>query len=284
MLNDIEQEFIEFVSKKRNYPLNKIKAIYLETKNKFKFSSDEYKNICSEVHELNKILYDDTDEKDIIDSYRFHELMHTFRQISYSYPKKTQHGLKNQLQKILNEIIYIMRELILKPFLRKFRKKKTSKYNIKEISEFIMNNIKKPPIIVDYGCGLAYISFNIAKINKNTKVYLLDIDCLHLDFIEYYFKKNKIDIDVIRITKDNLYPKLPNHNICIANQVFEHLLDPVRAFNNIFESLEKGGLLIGEFSNKSSELFHVSPNLSIIRERIGKNFKRIGEIFYLKIS
>jgi len=286
MLNDIEQEFIKFVSEKRNRSISTISSVYLETKNKFKFTSDYYRDFCNKVHELNKILYDDTDEKDIIDSYKFHELLHNFRLISYSFPKKSKPSLKEyfNLKKIKNEIIYIMKELILKPLQEKLGKKTRTEYSLKEIAEFLLINIKYRPIIVDYGCGLAYISFNIARINKTAKIYLVDIDCLYLDFAEYYFQKKKIDVEVIRITKDNLYPKLPNHNICIANEVFEHLLDPLQAFDNIYESLQKEGLLVGNFSDKSEELFHVSPDFSIIREKIENNFEKIGKIFYKKIS
>jgi hypothetical protein len=84
-LNEIEKYFIEFFAAKKNRPYKDIEAVFLATRDRYAFAGREYRDSCHVVFNLYKIMYDNTDEKDSIDSYKFHELLHLFRMISYSY-------------------------------------------------------------------------------------------------------------------------------------------------------------------------------------------------------
>ena len=126
------------------------------------------------------------------------------------------------------------------------------------------------------------ISFNIAKFNNNSKIYLVDIDCLILEFTEFRFKKHRIDVEVIPVTKNNIYPELPKHNICITADVMEHLFRPMIAYNNIYSAMIPNGLLYGDFNNRYKEMFHVHPDLYELRNRLKSDFNRIGNLYYQK--
>ena len=65
----------------------------------------------------------------------------------------------------------------------------------------------------------------------------IDIDCLTLEFTEFRFNKHQVNVEIIPVSKNNLYPKLPVHNICIATEVMEHLIQPLKAYQNIKNSL-----------------------------------------------
>ena len=148
------------------------------------------------------------------------------------------------------------------------------------IANFLVERINTTPTVVDYGSGLAYVSFEIARIRNKAKIYLVDIDCLHLEFAVFRFKKYGFNIEVIKVTEDNMYPKLPEHNICIATEVMEHVFQPLTVYRNIIESLDSGGILYGNFADHQEGMFHVSPDLRDLRERINQNFDQLDLLCY----
>ncbi|MCK5096133.1 MAG: class I SAM-dependent methyltransferase [Candidatus Pacebacteria bacterium] len=287
-LNQIEEDFIEFISLKRGFSYEEIKNYFLSTKKDFDFSSQEYRQICIDNYNLCKIIYDDTDEKDIIDSYKHHALMHAFRFISYSYlnsdSKKVCYLKKLKGYILKGEFFKILKRKVLRLL---FWNKKMSQgidsvgygATAKKIIKILGD---ATPVVVDYGCGFGYLSFEIGMLRKDSKIYLVDIDSLNLEFAAFRFKKHNIDVETILITKDNIYPKLPQHNICIATEVMEHIMNPLVAYKNIYKGMEKGGVLYGNYDDHSDIMFHISPDLSKLREYISKDFEKINGLFYKK--
>ena len=270
-LNQVEKDFIEFTSKKRKRPYEEMADIYLSTKNRFEFSSFEYRKLNEDIHNLFKIIYNDKNEEELIDSYKFHALMHLFRFISYSYPQ-------NQVQRkgIFGKLLNFKKE--------KFQTTKTMDSKFFGIVKLLVEKTKKTPIVVDYGCGLGYVSYEISTFEKKSKIYLVDVDCLTLEFAEFRFKKRGVNVKIIPVSKDNIYPKLPKHNICIATEIMEHIIQPLKVYQNIWDSLEVGGIIYGNFEDHKKEMFHVSPNLSELRCRLREGFERIGDMVYKKIK
>jgi 2-polyprenyl-3-methyl-5-hydroxy-6-metoxy-1,4-benzoquinol methylase len=267
-LNQVEKDFIEFISKKRNRPYKEIENIYFTSKNRFEFSSSKYRELNESIHNLFKIIYGDKNEKELIDSYKFHALMHLFRFISYSYPQ-------NQVQGNAKDIFWKLLNFKKEKFQTKIPNTMDSRFF--RIAKFLVKKTNKTPVVVDYGCGLGYISFEISTLEKKTKIYLVDIDCLTLEFAEFRFKKHGVDVKVVPVSKKDMYPKLPKHNICIATEVMEHVIQPLKVYQNIRDSLEVGGILYGNFADHKKEMFHVSPNLSKLRCRLNEDFERMEE-------
>lgn len=245
-LIEIETEFVEFLVGRLETSKDEVYSNYIKTKNKFNFSGNGYKKHLAGFHDLHGVLYNDATDRNIVESMRFFELMHTFRFISYRFVESTVEEFENKAKRIL---------------------------------EFIDD-----PIILDYGCGLGHISYEICKMNSNTKVFLLDIDCLSLDFAEYRFKQKNFNVEKIGVTENNIYPALPSHNICIAAEVMEHLKNPTRALSDINKSMIPSGVLYGTFSNHKSGLFHPSFDLSLFRKELCKNFKEIEKKLYRRNS
>ena len=106
---------------------------------------------------------------------------------------------------------------------------------------------------------------------------------LCLEFSAYRFKKHGIDVTAIPVTQDNPYPKLPKHNICIATEVMEHVPRPLEVYRNIYESLEVGGILHGNFEDHAHGLYHPSGDLKELREQLPNNFQVIEPRFYKRI-
>lgn len=146
----------------------------------------------------------------------------------------------------------------------------------REFARLLLEKVEKPTI-VDYGCGEARISMEVALMEPETMVYLLDVDCMTLDFTAFRFAKAGIRHEVIRVTEETVYPPLPPHNVCIAAEVFEHLRDPMQAYRNILTALDKDGILVGCFDDHRPGGFHVTPDLNDIRLQIEEDFVRLPD-------
>lgn len=285
-LNEVETDCIEFLSEKTNRPPADVEESFLATRKRFKFHGLGYRDLCVTIYRLSSVLYDDGDEAATIESYKFHELINLFRFVSYSYGKRDPgffdclgHAARAVFKGELRDLYLAARK---KLAAGRGGPKPTGDYVA--IAKLLVKAIQGPPVVVDYGCGLGYISFEIGKLDERSRIYLLDIDCLTLRFAEFRFRKHGISTEVVPVTKNDVYPKLPKHNICVATEVMEHLSRPLLAYQNVCDSLEPGGILHGEFHDHHGEMFHVSPDLSELRRRISEDFEAMGCIGYRRLS
>ena len=243
MLSKLENQLINFISDRKNCNPSEIGEIYLSIKQKFNINGKKYKILCSNFYELHRMIYRNNNETDIIDSIVFFEFLYLLRFISYS-----------------------------------FSKRKISYY--KEIAKKISNHIDKPLTIIDYGCGLGYLSRVTYSLKSNSKIFFIDIDSLFFDFLKYISKEDGINFESIEIDKNLIYPNLPNHNVCIAMEVIEHTIDPVKIIKNIAKSIDNGGVLYGNFKDHNKDYFHVSYNLKEIRLVLLKYFNIVEKNMY----
>lgn len=283
-LNEVEADLIEFLSGITDRPYSDVEASFADIRRRFRFAGFGYRDLCCAIHRLFGILYDDRDEAAAIRSYQFHALMHLFRFVSYSYGRSA-FGcfdyLKYATKAVLRGELRDLYSSVWKRLLAGLSGHKQSK-NDAAIAKLLVSEARESPLVVDYGCGLGYISFEIGRLDSSARIYLLDIDCLTLRFAEFRFRKRGINVEVIPVMVSEPYPRLPEHNICIATEVMEHLAQPLTAYRNICESLKPGGILYGEFSDHRREMFHASPDLSELRLRIARDFRPAGVIGYKK--
>ncbi len=281
-LNEVENDFIEFMAAKRNRPLPETKSVFCKTKERFKFSGPEYAKLTGQIPQLHRILYDTTTEEDTVRCYQAHELLHLFAYISYSYPKLKSSYLR-ELRRDLKKREWRNIYNFIRRKLAGQKKQKGIYLGPKGIAKFLTDAVDETPIVVDYGSGLAYISYEIAKANKDTKIFLVDIDCLVQEFAVFRLKKIGADVQTIAVTETNLYPVPPDHNICIASEVMEHIAQPLVAYENICHAMHVGGILYGGFEDHQPNMFHISPDLGQLRERISRDFGKLNYRCYRKV-
>ena len=284
-LNQIEEDFIDFISQKRKRPYQTIKELYLQTKHNYnKFDTFGYGRVVGLVQELYRVMYDPVDENYGIESYQVHGLLHLFRYLSYSFPKTTSDYLQETLYHLKKGRFHKIFIYATRKIKRILKKEPTSGSLFQSsIAKTLLEKTDHNPVVVDYGAGLGYVSFELATLKKNAKVYLLDISSLVSEFAEFHFKKHNINVEIIPVTIEDSYPKLPPHNICIATDVMEHLLEPITAYQNIYNSLEKGGILYGDFEDRESHSYHISADLSELRKRIAQDFQPLDDRTYKKL-
>jgi SAM-dependent methyltransferase len=126
--------------------------------------------------------------------------------------------------------------------------------------------------ILDYGCGLAQKSRELAKYlrEKGVTVHLAlaDIPTLRKEFLQWLGKHTGIETTTLDCTAAHPVPNLPPCDICFATEVFEHIHEPVRHFEAIHSALKPNGLLVTDVSDHVSEFMHVSPHLAELQDRL----------------
>jgi len=130
----------------------------------------------------------------------------------------------------------------------------------------------RSPVIVDFGCGLAQISITLALHCRDQggspQLFLADLPTPQLDFLRWYCLRLQLPATFAPCAADGPLPEFPAADVCIANEVFEHVHDPMRPLLALQQAARPGGLLLTNLADHSEEFLHVSPRLSPLRERL----------------
>lgn len=191
-----------------------------------------YRSFNMLSYQLYQVFFNDSDtEEELYGAYHFHNPMHFLRFLSY--PER---------QWDENDII------------------------IKHLSEY--SNVD----IVDYGCGLAQTSRSLALFLKQrgigVKLFLVDFPTMRKDFLLWLGKQTDIKTTFLDVTVTTPVPDLPDCDICIATEFFEHVYEPLKYFQRIHNALSNNGLIITNISDHQKEFMHVTPNLIEVRNEI----------------
>jgi hypothetical protein len=275
-LNSLEQDFVEFLAKRNQWSVEEAAFRFCKIRqNLCYFKEKRFIQADGILQRICTLFYDNVKPGDLLEIYRFLSPIHLLVFLSYSYPKSFMERLHDAWSLFLHrEFSQILQ------YTKRYFTQKTTKQTP---AETILKYAQKPLIVLDYGCGMAHLSFEIAKRDPSAHIILLDIDSFILDFTVFRFTKHKISHQVIKITKENLYPSLPLHNLCLADEVMEHLLQPLTVFENIRNSMAPGGLLYGNFSDHTASPLHITPNLEDLRKKIAEHYEAIETKLYRKI-
>ncbi len=131
---------------------------------------------------------------------------------------------------------------------------------------------KREPVILDFGCGLAQHSIALAEALQKRgcapHLLLVDIPTMRKDFLAHLSGKLGVRVTLIDSTRERPLPELPPVDAYVVTEVFEHLHDPVTYFNAFHASLNPGGFMLTQIKDHRPELFHVTPGLKAVRERV----------------
>jgi len=193
-------------------------------------AGSNYRSFNNLSHKLFQVLYSDNSDE-VYTAYERHSPMHFLRMLSYPEP--------------------VWRE-----------------------DNLVVQHLKGRPTIdiVDYGCGLAQSSRSLAGYltsqGATVRLFLADIPTIRKGFLLWLGEQAGIETQFLDCTAATPIPSLPNCDICIATEFFEHVYDPSKYFENIHSALNNNGLLVTNIGDHASEFMHVSPNLKALRDRI----------------
>lgn len=131
---------------------------------------------------------------------------------------------------------------------------------------------RSAPVIVDFGCGMAQIPISLAQFlkqrGKAPVLFLADIPTFRLDFLKWFCEQLGLPATLVTCTLENPIPPLPRCDLIIANEVFEHLHAPLKYLAAFDQVLHPGGYLLANLGDHDPEFFHVSLDLSPVRQRL----------------
>ncbi len=279
-ITEIEEQFIDFMAKRQQCSPDNVRADYLSLKKYFRPHSNWFRNFSEDYIRLFNFYYHIDHPTDYIYLYQQHAGVAMFRFLSYAGSKKAS---------IADNLFYFIR-LMLKgegarafcAFKREMVKKLKPKAEppVRELLDRFDRLV-----LLDYGCGLAYNSIATARSlqQRVDRIVLVDIPSLVFDFTCYRAQLLGIKTERIDVTAENPYPELPEHHLCFANEVVEHVKDPLQLLARISAAQKSGALLYGDFEDHCPEIYHLHTDLSFFREQLKLTHRKISSDWYERI-
>jgi len=140
--------------------------------------------------------------------------------------------------------------------------------------------------VFDAGAGFGQYSWYISKKNKKAEIVGLDISQSHVDKANDFFKK--INNDKVSFVQGDLTEFRQNNSfdLIISVDVMEHILEDQKVFNNFYQSLKEGGvLLVSTPSDQGgSDVHDHDADTSFIDEHVRDGYNKDDITEKLKIA
>jgi SAM-dependent methyltransferase len=126
--------------------------------------------------------------------------------------------------------------------------------------------------ITDFGCGLAQKSISLARKlreqGKEVRLFLADVSALQLGFLDWFCKKDGLKAQTFHCTAEARFPDFPPADVMFAEELLEHVHDPVAYVEALDQLTAPGGFFVGNLCRHREEFMHVSPDLGRARDRL----------------
>ncbi len=144
------------------------------------------------------------------------------------------------------------------------------KKNLKELRKTIPADMH----VLDAGSGYGQYSYNLARLGDNWKIHAVDVKSEQVDDCNAFFKKlglsNRVKFEVQDLTTF-VNPK--QYGLILSVDVMEHIEEDRRVFNNFYQSLTTGGiLLISTPSDQGGSDAHDHDDESFIEEHVRNGY------------
>ena len=128
--------------------------------------------------------------------------------------------------------------------------------------------------ILDFGCGLAqrsrFLAAHLQRQGKRVRVHLADIPSVESEFLSWMGSNTDLDITFLPCTAANPIPDLPNCDVLVATEFFEHVTDPLAYFERFDRVLRPGGFLWTDVADHEEGFLHVCPQLGDLRATLAE--------------
>lgn len=228
------EDFVEFVAARRGVGPQQARQLVEHAQKQFSggWSGDEYRKFSDQALETFKPLYDDTTDREVIETYKFHGPLDFLRMLGYAIPKA-------------KEVEAVVGRLAGKGSVELVDYGCGLAHRTLAISRQLQAR----------GCK---VKLNLVDIRKD----------LHGAFLAFLCKKHGVAHEFIEVSPENLYPDLPSHDYCDNVSVLEHIREPVVVIDKTDHALKPGGLFLAYVADQEEEMMHISPDLSAVRARM----------------
>lgn len=113
-------------------------------------------------------------------------------------------------------------------------------FNIKEVFDYIRQNIQNKNNIFEIGCGLGDSSVELSKIYTN----IVAVDTTARVIKEAEFKNKKDNITFWQVDPCNLKPHFKDYDLIIINNILNRIYSPLSLLNELPNRLTKDGIVV----------------------------------------
>jgi SAM-dependent methyltransferase len=154
-------------------------------------------------------------------------------------------------------------------------------WHIKKAIRKWKRNYKDQASILDAGSGFGQYSYYLSKQSKNWKILGVDVKQEQIDDCNRFFKQiNKSERVQFEYADLTQFKKTSAFDLILSVDVMEHIEEDVTVFQNFYDSLKTGGmLLISTPSDQGGSDVHDADDHSFIDEHVrdGYNMNEIEE-------
>jgi SAM-dependent methyltransferase len=154
-------------------------------------------------------------------------------------------------------------------------------WHIKKAIRKWKRNYKDQASILDAGSGFGQYSYYLSKQSKNWKILGVDVKQEQIDDCNRFFKQiNKSERVQFEYADLTQFKKTSAFDLILSVDVMEHIEEDVTVFQNFYDSLKTGGmLLISTPSDQGGSDVHDDDDHSFIDEHVrdGYNMNEIEE-------
>ena len=132
-------------------------------------------------------------------------------------------------------------------------------------------------IVADIGAGTGYMSFRMANLLPEGKVFAVDIQPEMLDALNFLKQENNVtNVEAVLGTETN--PQLPDENIDLALMVdaYHEFEYPREMMERIVRSLKPGGKVVLVEYRQENPLILIKPLHKMSQKQVKKEMKAVG--------
>ena len=132
-------------------------------------------------------------------------------------------------------------------------------------------------IVADIGAGTGYMSFRMANLLPEGKVFAVDIQPEMLDALNFLKQENNVtNVETVLGTETN--PQLPDENIDLALMVdaYHEFEYPREMMERIVRSLKPGGKVVLVEYRQENPLILIKPLHKMSQKQVKKEMKAVG--------
>ena len=138
-------------------------------------------------------------------------------------------------------------------------------------------DLKTDDVVADIGAGTGYMSFRLARLVPEGKVFAVDIQPEMLDALSFLQQENKIaNVETILGTEKN--PQLPPESVDLALMVdaYHEFEYPREMMSGIVRSLKSGGKVVLVEYRQENPLIAIKPLHKMSQRQAKKEMKAVG--------
>jgi len=130
--------------------------------------------------------------------------------------------------------------------------------------------------IIDYGAGIPYgLIFSLLnKKNSINSITLIDLDLIHIDFVQFLITKiaPNIKLNIYRLKDTDSFPEIEGkYNFFYGKDIFEHLSNPLENLKKLMNYSKQGAICYFDFQDHGEKIYqHITPDIGFLSEEMIK--------------